>query len=69
MSLNTQYQDRQTEHPAGFCQLCGGDLYGWEFVYIPDGDPICEDCLEDYAKERFAPDRWVLDDWIRRNHK
>ncbi len=67
MYLHAPYQDRQTERPGAFCLLCGGELYDWETVLILDGDPVCQDCLEDYAKEYFAPNRWVLGDWIRRN--
>ena len=59
--------DRQMERPAGFCQICGGELYAWELVYIPDGEPVCEEGLEDYAKDYFAPTRWVLGNWIRRD--
>jgi hypothetical protein len=65
--LNFQLRDRQRDPAAGFCRQCGCWLYGWETVYVVDGEVICADCLEDYTKERFAQNRWVLEDWNRRD--
>ncbi len=67
MNLDAQYRDRQEERPAGHCLLCGGELYEWESVYILDSDPVCKECLEGYAKDYFAPNLWILGEWIRRN--
>lgn len=55
--------------PLAYCAQCGGELYGNEPAYAIDGEYICEECLTDYARERFAyalcfpadregPDRW-----------
>jgi hypothetical protein len=61
--LKKHWEDRQEERPAGECVCCGGELYGWESVYVLDGDLVCPDCLEDYAKDYFAPHLWVLEEW------
>jgi hypothetical protein len=61
--LYFQGLDRQTAHPGGECSLCGALLYDWESVYVLDGDLVCTDCLEDYAKDYFAQNLWVLEEW------
>ena len=37
------------------CYLCGHEIYMGEPYYFSDGDAICEDCLEDYARLCLAP--------------
>ena len=36
------------------CDQCGGEIYVGEEYYDIDGDLIHEDCLCDYARDRFA---------------
>lgn len=46
--------DRQLAPVRALCPICGGELYGGELVYALDGEAICPDCLEEYARRRFA---------------
>ena len=36
------------------CSLCGGELYEGEKCYVINGEVICGDCLEEYARQVFA---------------
>ena len=36
------------------CELCGAEIYGGEY-YCLNGQIICPDCLEEYARHYFAP--------------
>ena len=42
------------EHPVGYCDHCGGEVYEGDTVYRIDGQCIHDDCLEDFAKDYFA---------------
>ena len=44
--------------------MCGGELYGSEQVYCLDDELICEDCLTDYARERFADALGGVSEWL-----
>ena len=36
----------------GYCETCGGEFYeGCTVWRMPNGDVICEDCLNDWAKQ------------------
>lgn len=39
------------------CDLCGGEIYMEEDFYRVDGENICENCVEDYARHILAPFR------------
>ena len=36
------------------CWLCRGELYPGDPYFALDGRVVCEDCLERYARRRFA---------------
>lgn len=40
---------------VGECGRCGGEICRGERYYWVDGEALCEDCLEDFAREFFAP--------------
>ena len=37
------------------CRLCGEEIYRGEPYYRCSGECICEACLEEYARQYFAP--------------
>lgn len=41
----------------GICDLCGREIYRRETFYRVDGENICEECVEDYARRMLAPFR------------
>lgn len=36
------------------CDLCGGEIYWGEIFYRMDGETVCEDCIDDYARQILA---------------
>lgn len=42
------------ERIAAICEICGGEIYSTDEMYLINGECICEDCLEAYAKRTLA---------------
>lgn len=40
-------RDLQRDMPAARCALCQGEAYWEDTLYLWEGVPICEECLED----------------------
>lgn len=40
---------------AALCHLCGGEIYRGEECWHINGETVCPACLEDYARQVFAP--------------
>ena len=37
--------------------LCGCEVYADDTIYLIDGEPICEECLPEFAEGYFAAQR------------
>lgn len=55
----TGYYNNHSE-TVTYCVCCNDEIYDYEMYYEPDGDPVCEDCIVDYANEnwRRIPDSY-----------
>ena len=42
------------ERIAASCEICGGEIYSTDEMYLINGECICEDCLGDYARRALA---------------
>lgn len=44
--------DPPEDEPCGACEVCGLDIYQGDLIYqMPDGATVCEECLNDWAKD------------------
>ena len=50
-------KEKDATATASVCKLCGGEIYVGEPYYFRDGETICEECLEEYARLCLAPFR------------
>ncbi|MDD7222353.1 MAG: hypothetical protein SOW00_05680 [Oscillospiraceae bacterium] len=39
------------------CAECGCEIYADDTIYLIDGEPICEECLPEFAEGYFAAQR------------
>jgi len=53
-ALRTGYPRPLPPHVT--CSDCGKELYGDDPVYTPDGETICEDCMEERIQEMKMSD-------------
>lgn len=45
------YDSYSPPEPEYICHNCEGKIKG--SLYIVNGEPICEDCIDEYTKELF----------------
>lgn len=48
----SKYDDWKTSlpdepEPIAFCDSCGAELYEGDYLYMINGEKLCEDCLND----------------------
>lgn len=55
-SQNRTY-DAQEAKVCAYCAECDGEVYREEIVYEIDGEVICEECIGEFAKKYFSPER------------
>ena len=53
-------EDKQLEKPICYCDFCGAEVYSGDLIYRIEGEIIHEECLSDYAEERFRPCREII---------
>ena len=56
------YTDLQSLRPAAECRLCGDDLFLGQCCYRLEGELVCDQCLESYARAYFRSARVRLRD-------
>ena len=49
--------DAQEAPVYAYCAECGGEVYGEELVYEIDGETVCEECIGEFARKYFLPER------------
>lgn len=43
------------EPVAACCDMCGGEIYKGEEYYQINGESVCDDCVERYARSVLRP--------------
>ena len=54
MRFSRRYEADGASGPVGECGRCGCEICRGEEYYWVNGEVVCEDCLEDFAREYFA---------------